>query len=76
MREIVVLAANELLGLGLGELWCCAMQRREVLISNFEVVIMRCAGMCWDVLKRTGGVGSFVMQEEVVRVADELFEKE
>ena len=33
-------------------------------------------GMCWDVLKRTGGVGSFVMQEEVVRVADVLFEKE
>ena len=36
----------------------------------FEVV------MPWDVLRRTGGVGSSLRQEEVVYVPDELFGKD
>ena len=36
----------------------------------FEIV------MRWNELRRTDGVRSFVVQEEVVCVADELFRKE
>jgi hypothetical protein len=70
VREIVAHATNELLVLGRGELWCCATQGRKALMQYFEVV------MRWDVLKRTDGLWSSVMQKEVVCVAGELFRKE
>ena len=65
----VVHATGELLIIGKGESGCCAMQGREALVY-FEIA------MRWNELKRTDGVRSFVVQEEVVCVADELFRKE
>ena len=62
-------ATNELLVIGKDESGCCATQGRKALVY-FEVA------MRWNELRRTGGVRSFVVQEEVVCVADELFEKE
>ena len=61
---------NELFVLGIGELGCYATQGRMTLTWYFEVV------MPWDVLRRTGGVGSSLRQEEVVYVPDELFGKD
>jgi hypothetical protein len=70
VQEIVALATNELLGLGIGELGCYATQGQKTLIWYFEVV------MRWDVLRRTGSIGSSLMQEEVACVPDELFGKD
>ena len=69
MWEIVAHATNKLLVIGKDESGCCATQGREALVY-FEVA------MCWNELRRTGGVRSFVVQEEVVCMADELFAKE
>ena len=69
MRVIVVHATNKLLVIGKDESGCRATQGREAL-TYFDVV------MCWNELRRIGGVGSFVEQEEVVCVADELFKRE